>query len=204
VSQIIPYSEACERNKKVILTVIDPYLKRLKSVLEIGSGTAQHALYFSKENPHLQWQTSDQKAYLKGIESQLANSAVKNVLAPIEINVNQQEWVAGDASYCAVFTANTLHIMSDDDVAAFFTGLPKITKPNAYLIVYGPFKYNGKFTSDSNATFDQSLRSRGVGSSIKDFETLQRLASQVGFDLKVDNSMPANNQCLIFKRGQSA
>lgn len=203
MSQVIPFSEACERNKDVILDVIAPYLQRVDSVLEIGTGTAQHALHFARANPQLDWQTSDQREYLGGIMAQLENARQSNaphvnVLPPIELDVNQPIWVPSGTRYPIVFTANTFHIMSIVDVEAFFMGLADVVSSNAHLIIYGPFKYQGKFTSGSNADFDQSLRSRGVGSCIKDFETVRRLASSAGFGLHTDHRMPANNQCLIF------
>lgn len=204
MNQIIPFSEACERNKDAILDVIGSYLKQLDCVLEIGTGTAQHALYFAKENRHLLWQTSDQYQYLQGIKAQLSNNPVANVLPPIELNVNQSHWSAENKVYSGIFTANTLHIMSDNDVTAFFNGLSRVTTPNAYLMIYGPFKYQGKFTSESNAVFDQSLRARDLGSCIKNFETIEPLANQSGFDLVTDLNMPANNQCIIFQRVRSA
>lgn len=199
MNAIIPFSEACERNKDVILEVITPYLKQMESVLEIGTGTAQHALYFAEQNPHLRWQSSDQTHYLDGIKSQLRNAKLANVLPPFELDVNQSPWLAEDKEFQGIFTANTLHIMSDNDVAAFFKGLPEVTGQGTYLMIYGPFKYHGKFTSDSNAQFDQSLRAREVGSCIKDFETVSELAALAGFELVADHKMPANNQCLIFE-----
>ncbi len=196
----IPYSEACERNKDPILTVLSEHFKHAKSVLEVGSGTAQHAIYFSQQTPNLSWQTSDRLEYHDGILAQLAVAGVGNVLPPLELDVNQPVWVENRATYDLIYTANTIHIMAEPDVVAFFSGLPKVLKPDGKLVIYGPFKYAGKFTSDSNAAFDQSLRSRGVGSGIRDFEWLNELAASCGLALLSDHSMPANNQCLIWQR----
>ena len=197
----IPFSAACERNKDVILETISPYLSNSETVLEIGSGTAQHALHFAKQNPHLKWQTSDQKQYLEGITAQLKNSDVANIHLPFELNVNQMAWQKTPEQYEVIYTANTLHIMSWNDVQAFFAGLHQVTKDNAQLIVYGPFKYKGEFTSPSNQAFDQSLQERGVGSGIRDFEAVNELASNTGFNLIEDYKMPANNQCLVWQKG---
>jgi len=202
MNQVIPFSAACERNKDVILEVIKPYLCNLDSVLEIGSGTAQHAIHFARSLPNLQWQTSDQASYLDGVKAQLENSNIKNVEWPIELNVNQAVWVADGQLFDAIYTANTLHIMNSGDVRAFFTGLPSVTHKDALLIIYGPFKYAGEFTSESNREFDQSLRSRECGSAIRDIEHVHKLAALAGFDFLVDNNMPANNQCLIYKRNR--
>ena len=194
----LPFSAACERNKDVIQTVLSKHLETLESVLEIGSGTAQHAIHFAQNFPNLTWQTSDQLEYLEGIRGQLACTELDNVLAPIELNVNQLDW-AGANKYQAVYTANTFHIMSAEDVQAFFAGIGQVVTEQALLFVYGPFKYTNKFTSDSNRIFDQSLRERGGGSAIRDFEWVDQLAQSVGFKLKADHLMPANNQCLVWQ-----
>jgi len=205
MSITIPFSEACERNKEVILCTIRPYLETVSSVLEIGSGTAQHSIHFAKALTHLQWQTSDQIEYLEGINAAL-NKALKadpnlnNVRPPFELNVNQAVWIEDGTRYDAVYTANTFHIMTQPDVEQFFAGLNAVTQVGSYLVVYGPFKYNGKFTSESNRNFDNTLRSRGVGSAIRDFEFVSGLASEQGFELIKDHSMPANNQCSVWQR----
>lgn len=196
----IPFSEACERNKDIILEVLNPYLETIDSVLEIGSGTTQHAIHFAKTHKSLQWQCADQGMYLDGIRAQLSTAKLANVKQPLEIDVNQLSWVPSGQRYPAVYTANTFHIMTQSDVERFFIGLPKVVTQEALLMVYGPFKYAGKFTSASNADFDASLRSRGVGSAIRDFELVNQLASDVGFSLLEDHLMPANNQCLIWQR----
>jgi len=205
MSIIIPFSEACERNKDVILETIKPHLEKVATLLEVGSGTAQHAIHFSQAFSSLQWQTSDQHEYLEGIHAALDNAkstghVLDNVLYPLELDVNQAIWVKNGQCFEAVYTANTFHIMSHEDVEQFFAGLGAVTRVGAYLIVYGPFKYKAKFTSESNANFDASLRSRGVGSAIRDFEDVNKLAHAQGFDLLKDYSMPANNQCLVWQR----
>ena len=196
----IPYSEACERNKAPILEVLSQYFDRAESVLEVGSGTAQHAIYFAAAKPHLRWQTSDQQSYIEGIEAKLALANLSNVVSPILLDVNQDVWAENRTLYDLVYTANTLHIMSETDVEAFFAGLNQVMGDQASLVVYGPFKYAGGFTSESNQAFDLSLRSRGVGSGIRDFEWVNRLAEQQGLGLVEDHKMPANNQCLIWSR----
>jgi len=201
----IPFSEACERNKDIILDTIRPYLDGVNTVLEVGSGTAQHAIYFSHAMGHLRWQTSDQLEYLEGINAALDNakeshSGLNNVAYPFELNVNQAIWNKSGTRYQAVYTANTFHIMSESDVEQFFAGLEAVTQVNSYLIVYGPFKYDGEFTSASNGSFDNTLRSRGVGSAIRDFEFVSGLAVDQGFELLKDHIMPANNQCLVWRR----
>ncbi|MCH2189844.1 MAG: class I SAM-dependent methyltransferase [Gammaproteobacteria bacterium] len=196
----IPYSEACERNKDPILAVLQPYLNHTDSVLEIGSGTAQHAVYFAAANPHLYWQTSDQTTYIEGINAQLSVAKVDNVKKPLVLDVNQNPWLEKSTKFDLVYSANTFHIMSASDVEAFFNGLSDVLNRNGTLVVYGPFNYSGRFTSDSNASFDQRLRERGEGSSIKDFEWVNELATNEGLSLSEDVRMPANNQCLIWSK----
>ena len=211
----IPFSAACERNKDVILDAISPYLRNTKSVLEIGSGTAQHALHFAQNLPHLNWQTSDQCDYLAGVNAQIDNAKsnsneLVNLLSPIQLDVTQENWLAEllidkskEQAYGAVYTANTFHIMDWSMVRAFFTGVQQVSKQGTYLVVYGPFKYQGKFTSASNQDFDQDLQNRGVGSGIRDFEEVDKLSKSAGFVLIKDIAMPANNQCLIWQYEKS-
>ena len=195
----IPYSQACERNKDPILEILSPYFEQIENVLEIGSGTAQHAIHFAQEHPQLIWQTSDQAQYLDGIKAQLENNPRDNVLSPLQLDVCQLEWVNRDQTYDAFYTANSLHIMDWDQVQALFAGLSKVSKPQAYLFIYGPFNYDGAFTSSSNAEFDLNLRARGVGSALRDFKAVNQLAEAAGFTLLADHAMPANNRCLIWK-----
>ena len=195
----IPFSDACERNKGVIEEAISPFLNTLSSVLEIGSGTGQHAVYFAKQHPRLRWQTSDQTQYINGIEAQLGLCDLSNVIKPLVLNVSQSPWVKTGDTFDGVYTANTLHIMRQNDVEAFFAGLPSVLKRKAYVMLYGPFKYNGKFTSESNARFDQSLRSRNCGSAIRDFEWVNGLAEKAGLRLISDQRMPANNQLIVWQ-----
>ncbi len=201
MSITIPFSEACERNKDVILDVLRPHLQSIESVLEIGSGTAQHAVHFARAFTQLQWQCADQAHYIDGIEAQLGVANVDNVLAPLLIDVKQPVWVASGQRFEAVFSANTFHIMSLAEVEMFFSRLPTVIFENGLLIVYGPFKYGGDFTSESNAMFDANLRSRECGSAIRDFEQVNQFANEVGFSLVADHAMPANNQCLIWQHG---
>ena len=197
----LPFSEACERNKDVILEAIRPYLESVGSVLEIGSGTAQHAVHFARNCPAIEWQTSDQTHYIEGIEAQLDVAQVANAQRPLVLNVNQRPWVEeGTRRFDAVYTANTFHIMTDSDVSQFFAGLESVMNQQCLLFVYGPFKYRGQFTSESNASFDHSLRSRGCGSAIRDFELINQLAEGVGLSLVKDFAMPANNQLLVWQR----
>lgn len=193
-----PYSESCEQNRAPILEVLREAFADRRHVLEIGSGTGQHAVYFGAELPHLRWQTADVRARHPGINAWLAEARLPNVLPPLELDANATGWQAG--RYDAVFSANTLHIMSAAEVEKCFAGIGQVLEPGGVLAVYGPFNYQGQFTSDSNARFDQWLKSHDPASGIRDFETVDALARQQGLVLLHDHAMPANNRTLVWTK----
>ena len=188
----LPFSSACERNQGPILEILKVCFADRRNVFEIGSGTGQHACHFAKHLPHLQWQPSDRPEWLPGLRARLDAEAIANVQPAIEFDVTQAEWPVGP--FDAVFTANTLHIMSAANVERLFIGLGKIPAPDLRLATYGPFNYGGQFTSESNAQFDADLRARDPQSGIRDFEWVNALAAAQGFTLKQDHAMPANNR----------
>ncbi|MDH5355830.1 MAG: class I SAM-dependent methyltransferase [Gammaproteobacteria bacterium] len=193
----LPYSESCEQNKDVILNAISSFLKSGAEVLEIGSGTGQHAVYFAGLYPEIIWQTSDRQENLAGIRSWLDKGQQQNIPEPIELDV-RESWP--EKSYNMIFSANSLHIMSESEVEQFFTGCGQRTKPAGHLVVYGPFNYNGDYSSDSNRQFDQWLKARDSESGIKHFEWIDRLAQDAGFKIVDDIEMPANNRTIIWQR----
>ena len=193
-----PFSESCVQNRDPILTVLHEAFADRSTVLEIGSGTGQHAVDFGAALPHLRWQTADVVQYHPGIQMWLNDAALPNVLPPIELDVNQHAWRLG--RYDAVFSANTLHIMGRDSVEQFFAGIGAVLEPGGVLVVYGPFNYNGAFTSESNARFDIWLKSRDPASGVRDFEAVDALARAQGLSLQQDIAMPANNRTLVWKR----
>ncbi len=196
-SKYKPYSSACERNRDPILEVLRARFADRRKVLEIGSGTGQHAVFFAGALPHLRWQTSDVAENLPGIRLWLDEAGLANTPAPLRIDVNEP-FPAG--VFDAVFTANTLHIMSDPEIDRLFAALGEIMTCEALLVVYGPFKYNGRFTSESNASFDAALRARHPERGIRDFEAVNELAGAVGLSLVEDRAMPANNRCIAWQR----
>jgi len=193
-----PYSESCDQNKTVILDIIKPLLVNKKLVLEIGSGTGQHAVYFAQEMPHLEWQTSDQIQYHQGIKAWLAEASLNNIKQPLELDVMQPTWIEIAAD--AVFSANTVHIMNHAMVEALFAGVGRLLQQGGDFILYGPFNYQGAYTSNSNAQFDQWLKQQNPESCIKDFEKVVALAEQAGMKLLTDYEMPANNRILHFHK----
>lgn len=191
-----PYSESCDQNKEPILSVISPLFSTCSNILEIGSGTGQHAVYFAKKMPHLKWYCSDCASQLEGINMWLADAGLVNVVAPIELNVTSSAWPELDVD--AVFTANSIHIMNQQDVINFFTGVGNLIKAGGSLIIYGPFNYGGSYTSASNESFDRWLKDRDPFSGIKNFEEIERLARNNAMQLVRDYEMPANNRILQF------
>lgn len=193
-----PYSESCDQNRDAILSVIQPLLADCTSLLEIGSGTGQHAVYFAAKMPHLTWHTSDCAEYLPGIQSWMAEVALENVQPPFILDVSRSKWP--DIDVDAVFSANTAHIMHWSDVEALFSGVGKILARGGRFMLYGPFNYNRQYTSDSNESFDSWLKSRDPKSGIRDFEDLCELADKAGMALEQDYEMPANNRILYWER----
>jgi hypothetical protein len=196
-----PYSDACERNREPILDVLRQHFADRRHVLEIGSGTGQHAVHFAAALPHLVWQTSELAPNLAGVRLWLEESKLPNLPPPITLDVTGT-WP--DTRFDAVFTANTLHIMSWPDVQALFAALPTVLAADAVLAVYGPFNYNGRFTSPSNASFDERLKQRSPDSGLRDFAAVDELARTIGFGLVEDRPMPANNRTLVWRRSGSA
>lgn len=192
-----PFSPACERNREPILNVLRKHFPERCEALEVGSGTGQHAVYFAAQQPKWMWQTSDRGENLPGIRQWLDEAGLPNTPPPIDFDVNG-EWPR--ARFDAIVSANTLHIMAWDEVCALFGGLPSVTREGSLLIVYGPFNDNGRYSSDSNASFDQSLKVRGAHMGIRDAQAVDKLASAAGFTLLEDCAMPANNRCRVWRR----
>jgi SAM-dependent methyltransferase len=190
-----PFSEACERNREPILAILKRVFADRKRVLEIGSGTGQHAAYFARELPHLIWQASDIAENLPGIRQWIEEAGAPNLPEPIVLDVDQEfPCVEVDA----VFSANTCHIMSWLQVERMFEGIGKIRSLRTFCL-YGPFNYGGKHTSESNARFDAMLRRNDPASGLRDFEKINALAEKAGLSLEEDNAMPANNRLLVWR-----
>ncbi|WP_062354654.1 DUF938 domain-containing protein [Pseudoxanthomonas mexicana] len=192
-----PFAPSCERNQRPILEVLQRHLGDTRRVLEVGSGTGQHAVHFAAAMPWLAWQCSDRADNLPGIAQWLDDAALPNPRQAIELDVDGS-WP--DSGFDAVFTANSLHIMGWPQVEAFFAGVGAVLEPGGLLAVYGPFNYGGDFTSDSNRAFEQWLKDRDPVSGIRDFEAVDALARAIGLVLIEDNAMPANNRCAVWQR----
>jgi len=196
---MLNFSPSCERNQGYILAQLKQLFAAVDRVLELGSLSGQHALHFSAALEHLSWQPSDLAENVPALRENIRQGKLDNCLAPITLDVTQ----AGDwpeKYYDGIFTANTLHIMSWPSVVKMFENLPGVCQSGTLLSIYGPFKYQGKFTSDSNAGFQQWLQDRDPLSGIRDFEQVDHLAGKQGFKLLSDISMPANNQLLTWQK----
>ena len=190
-----PFSQACANNQQPILEIIRPLFAEVDEVLEIGSGTGQHAAYFGAEMPHLRWQTSDRPANHPGIDAWRQWAKLPNVPAPLALDVNEP-WPI--TSMPAIFCANVIHIISWPEVELLFADIARHLREPGIVCFYGPYNYEGRFTSDSNARFDQWLKQRDARSGIRDFEAIDALAQGAGLALQADHAMPANNRCLVW------
>jgi len=195
-------AEACERNKGPILEVLRGELAAQRALLEVGSGTGQHAVHFARHLPHLTWQPSEVPRLLAPLAERVRLEGSANLHAPIALDVRTLPWPHPPVD--AVFTANTLHIMDFEAVRDFFRGVGALLGDSGVLCVYGPFNYRGRYTSDSNRDFDAWLKARDPQSGIRDFEALDGLARAAGLHHSADHAMPANNRTLVWRRAAPA
>jgi len=194
----LPFSQASENNKQAILDVLKSHLSDGDKVLEIGGGTGQHAVFFAEYFSGLHWQSSDIPANVDSLNIRIAAAQSSKLPLAISIDVNEPSWSCSSCN--VIYSANSLHIMSADSVENFFAGAGRVLEDSALLLVYGPFKYGGEFTTPSNASFDAWLKNRDPLSGIRDFEWVNSLAEGAGLQLMEDNGMPANNQLLVFSK----
>lgn len=194
-----PYSEACERNRGPILEVLRKWLVAPGTVLEIGSGTGQHAVYFARYLPHLEWIATDREENHPGIAAWIADEGSPNLKGPFSLDVTAPDWPVDSANYA--FSANTAHIMSWAMVQKMFEGVARVLQTGGVFCLYGPFNRNGQFTSESNRAFDASLRARDAQMGIRDDQALTALGEAHGLLFASDHAMPAHNRVLVWKKG---
>ncbi len=195
-----PDAPACARNREPILQQLRSHFADVRRVLEIGSGTGQHAVYFARHLPHLRWQTSDLPENHDGIQQWLAHSALDNVDPPIPLDVSQTPWPVSPCD--ALFSANTLHIMPTQAVEQLFEHAPAVLSAGAPVVIYGPFKQHGRYSGPSDRQFDQWLKDEAPHQGIRDLEWVDSLAQRQGFELLHNTPMPANNRLLCWRRSQ--
>ena len=194
-----PFSQACENNKAPIFALLAPFLQDKNHLLEIGSGTGQHAVWFAPQLPHLIWQTSDLIDNHPGILHWIGDYPAANLRPPVVLNVaDEEQWP--DSAIDAVYTANTAHIMVWHEVQAMFEKVSSNLPANGIFCLYGPMKYAGEHTSESNHFFDLSLRERAPHRGIREFHEINQLALEGNLILLDDHVMPANNRLLIWQK----
>lgn len=197
-TELLPFSQACENNKGSILEILKEHLAGTESVMEIAAGTGQHGVYFSQQMPGVCWQVTDVPANVDILNKRIIAANRSNLPLAKKLDVSDRNWPGQGTQ--VIFTANSLHIMPASAVVQFFSGVKKILAINGLLFVYGPFKYQGDFTTESNARFDLWLKQQNGLSGVRDFETVMSLAADSGLGLLADNKLPANNQLLVFRR----
>jgi SAM-dependent methyltransferase len=195
---MMPFSEACERNKGPILDVLRSVFADRSNVLEIGSGTGQHAVHFAAHLEHVTWHPTERLGALPELTARIQAEGGRNLRQPMVLDVRQSVWPLRSAD--AVFTANTLHIMSWPEVTTMFQGIGGTLTPGGTVCIYGPFKYAGGYTSPSNLEFDRLLQERDPDSGIREIHDLTALASGFGLRLAADHDLPAHNRLLVFMK----
>lgn len=194
-----PYSAACERNKGPILHVLQEVItKDQHRLLEIGSGTGQHAVYFAPHFPFLEWFPSDVKANHQGMQMWFDEHRISNIASPVKLEIGKDDFPK--LKFDIVYTANTFHIMHWKECKTLMKMLGHRLREGAKVFIYGPFNYGGNYTSESNEAFDQMLKSRDPLSGIRSFEDVNNNMIKNGFELVHDYEMPANNRMLVFSR----
>jgi cyclopropane fatty-acyl-phospholipid synthase-like methyltransferase len=195
-----PFSPSCERNRGPILNILSAYLPEHKRLLEVGSGTGQHAVYFAPKFDDLTWITTDRDENHAGIKAWLDEEKASNIEGPLSFNLGADSFPATNID--VVYTANTFHIMPWEIVQELISISGANLEKGSLFIVYGPFIYDGRFTSPSNEEFHQILRQRASHQGIREFKNVNKMFEKAGFKLMEDFSMPANNQTLVFKKNR--
>ncbi|MGB0722263.1 MAG: DUF938 domain-containing protein [Gammaproteobacteria bacterium] len=199
-----PYAESAAQNRDVILEVLREAFARRASVVEIGAGTGQHAVHFAAHLPHLRWLPTDLEENLEGIRAWVDEAGLENIDEPRALDAADPDWgrrlAEENITRDAVYTANTFHIMSWPEVCACIDGCGQAVAPGGLVAVYGPFNYGGRFTSESNARFDDWLKARDPESGIRDFDALSARFADADFALERDYEMPVNNRILLWRR----
>lgn len=196
---------ATARNRVPILAILERWLGASvrpdpMRVLELASGTGQHAVFFAQALPHLRWQPSDpDPAHLASIEAWRAESGLVNVATPIALDVREADWGVPPAD--VIFNANMIHIAPWAAAEGLFAGAGRVLAPEGLLFLYGPFRIGDRHTAPSNEAFDADLRRRNPEWGVRDRERVAALAEAAGLRIVEANDMPANNQLLVFRRG---
>ncbi len=191
---------ATHRNREPILEVLRRLFVGPMRVLEVASGSGQHAIFFARSIPELDWQTSDvDSESLASIRAWIEDEALSNVRAPIPVDASTADWAEGLGPFDAIFNANMIHISPWRVCEGLFAGAERVLDSGAPLVLYGPYRIGGEHTAESNAAFDESLRARNAEWGVRDLERVVALADAHGFDHEETVAMPANNQIVVFR-----
>jgi SAM-dependent methyltransferase len=196
------YSPAAEKNKAPILEALRARLAPTARVLEVGSGSGQHALHFTEALPELRWQPTEHPAVMSALEANLGAAGKEAILPPLALDLAADSWPTGP--FDAVYAANVMHIVSVPLGEALIRGAASVLGEGGQLLLYGPYRFAGAFTTESNAEFDQWLKARDPASGVRDFEAVAAAAEAVGLVLADNRAMPSNNQLLCFRRKATA
>ena len=191
---------AAARNRLPILAVLQTWLPRPALVLEVASGTGEHAAWFASDLPHLTWQPTERDPErLASIAAWREAAALPNLLPPLPLDVSATPWPVARAD--AVLAVNLLHIAPGAATPDLAAGAGRVLGPGGLLLLYGPFRIGGGHTAESNAEFDRSLRERDPAWGVRDGEAVAEACLQHGLALAADIPMPANNRMLVFRKG---
>ena len=193
-----PFCLAADRNKIPILKVLERIFTEPGCILEIGSGTGQHAAYFAAHLPHVIWQATELASALPGIEAWRREAMPANLPPPLALDVHRYPWPV--ARVDGAFSANTAHILSWEGVECMFFGLSRVVAPGGLFCLYGPFNEGAAYTSEGNAQLDAWLRAQDPASGLRDIGDISALAIRTGFGLVADHGLPANNRLLVWRR----
>ena len=194
----LPFASAAKRNRQPILDQLRRLLPATGMVLEIGSGTGEHAVFFSRHLPGIVWQPSDRNENLAGLEARFAAEGNPRIRSPLKLDVDKDTWPT--ASYEAAYSANTAHIMPWQTVGAMFAGISSHLRIGGRFCLYGPFNIDNSHTSQSNAHFDAQLRYADPQQGLRDMAALETLANRQQMQLELKITMPSNNFILVFKK----
>ena len=192
------YAPACDRNCRVILDVLREILARSETVLEVGSGTGQHAVYFADHLPHVRLTPSDRPGHLDSIRAWSGEAQLDNLRPPVELDLLDD--VLDTGTFDAMLCINTIHIVAWEGTERLFRLAADRLSAGGILYVYGPYRYADRPLEPSNESFDEWLRARDPDSGVRDFDAVNQLAVQAGLELQGDIAMPANNRSIWWRK----
>lgn len=209
-----PFSPSAERNREPIAGILSSLLQAPRSidelpaphVLEIASGTGQHAAYFTEKFPHVIWRPTDYQAesveVIQEYRAELPTQVKERLLPPLALDVRQVPWELGGLNapaYALIVCINMLHISPWSAAVGLFGGGKKALRPGGALFTYGPYRFSGVFTAESNHEFDLDLKRRNPEWGVRDLSQLKALAAEHQFELEAVHPLPANNHGLVWR-----